>query len=179
MLTFSGMKVVKAVRIYLSYADSDNGLLDELSKQLRPLEQQRIIEIWHRGKVKAGSVWKRLVENYLDGADLILLLVSPDFVVSEVCCEIETSRAMQRHKRGVVHVIPVILRPTDWTSLPYGGLWSLPSDARPVTLWHSLDAAFSDIVEGIKKVVSDITTTISSVPANKAPQIWTVPIIAA
>jgi tetratricopeptide (TPR) repeat protein len=167
--------MMKAVKIFLSYANNDRESLDTLVKQLSPLQQRRAIESWYRGKMKAGSDWRRMAESYLDGADLILLLISPDFVVSEVCCEIEMSRAMQRHTNGEARVIPVILRPTDWSSLPCGGLWPLPSDARPVTLWQSLDAAFSDIVEGIKKVVSDITATISSLTANKTPQIWTVP----
>jgi len=166
---------IKAVKIFLSYSDKDRDLLEALIKQLNPLQQRGLIEIWYRDKIHAGRDWRRVSESHLDSADLILLLISPDFVASEVCCEIEMRKAMQRRDNEEALVIPIILRPTDWTSLPCGSLWSLPSDANPVTLWHNMDAALTNIVEGIKKVVTEIATTVTSRIAGKIPRIWTVP----
>lgn len=97
------------------------------------------------------------IEKHLDTADIILLLVSSDFMNSDYCYGIEMKRALERHERNEARVIPVILRPVHWQEAPFGNLQALPTDAKPVTdpLWHNLDTAFYDVTEGIRVVVDE------------------------
>src|SRR5205823_1481198 len=88
-------------------------------------------------------------------ADIILLLISPDFLASSYC-ERETQQALQRQEVGKTHAIPILLRPTAWESSPLTTLQALPRDRKPVTSWRRRDEAFFSIVRDIQQVVEVI-----------------------
>jgi hypothetical protein len=100
--------------VFISYAREDDDLRKELDKHLSELKRQKLIKVWHNQNISPGTEWEREVHTYLDMADIILLLISPDFMASKFCYSVEMERAMERHERGEAHVIPIILRPVDW-----------------------------------------------------------------
>jgi hypothetical protein len=106
-----------------------------LEVHLKLLKRQDIIQDWHDRDISAGTEWARQISTQLETADIILLLISPDFIASDYCWDIELKRAMERHEAGEARVIPIILRQTDWAGAPFGKLQALPKDAKPVTLW--------------------------------------------
>ena len=116
------------------------------------------IEGWFDHDILAGSDRTLETEAQLNSADIILLLVSPDFTASDSCYGVEMMRAIEKHKAGEARVIPIILRPVDWKETPFAQLHSLPTGAQPVTTWHNRDEAWLNVVEGIKKVVEDLRT---------------------
>ena len=61
---------------------------------------------------------------------------------------------MERHQVGTAQVIPILLRPVDWTGAPFSTLQALPKDAKPVTSWPNQDEAFADIASGIRQVAT-------------------------
>jgi len=149
-----------SIEIFLSYAHEDEKLCKELEKHLSILERQGIINIWHDRNINAGSEWKHEIDAHLNAAQIILLLVSPDFMVSDYCYSVEMKRAMERHERGEARVIPVILREVDWKETLFGKLRALPRNTKPVTdpSWYSPgshipDRAFREITAGIRTVV--------------------------
>lgn len=144
------------VTILFSYARRDEALRDELEKYLGPLKRSKRIICWHDRHIGAGRTWSLEISSHLDIADIILLLVSADFLASNYCNTVEVKRALERHDRGEVRVIPVILRPSDWTGESFARLQALPHDALPVVEWTSRDAAFYSIARGIKKVIEEI-----------------------
>lgn len=152
-----------AVKIFFCYAREDEALLNKLKSHLKPLQRQELIDVWHDRDISAGAEWEREVNKHLNTAQIILLLVSPDFMASDYAYSIEMKRALERHNRGEAYVIPVILRPVYWQGL-LGNLQALPKDAIPVTDpdWHNLDRAFFDVAEGIHKVVKNILSQASS-----------------
>lgn len=154
------------IEIFYSYSHKDEKLRGELEKQLSLLNRQGIIAEWHDRKILAGQEWASKIDTHLNTADIILLLVSPDFMASDYCYSIEMKRAMERHEREEAHVIPIILRPVYWQGAPFGKLQALPTDAKPVTGpdWHSLDEALFDVAEGIRKAVAQIVVKTLSQP---------------
>ena len=101
---------------------------------------------------------KRKIHKYLNEANIILLLVSPDFMNSDYCYGKEMQRALERDQQGEVHVIPIILRPVYWQGV-LGTLQALPIDAKPVmsSSWQYEDEAFYNIIEGIRTLVVRLT----------------------
>jgi hypothetical protein len=93
------------------------------------------------------------ISDHLDSADIILLLVSADFLSSDYCYDIEMKRAMERHERSDAHVIPVILRPCDWKFAPFGKLMAVPQDGKPVVKFPMLDDGFVEVVQAVRQVV--------------------------
>ena len=144
------------IQVFFSYAHEDERLRDELAKHLSLLENQNVITGWHDRQIPAGNEWAEAIDAHLDSAQIILLLISADFMASKYCYGTEMKRAMTRHKTGEARVIPIILRPVDWYSAPFGMLQALPRDGRPVTSWPNQDEAFFDIARGIRNVVKQI-----------------------
>src|SRR5205085_12328398 len=96
------------LKIFLSYAHEDEKLKKELEKHLSLLKRQTLIDVWHDRDISAGMEWEQENRKYLKEADIILLLVSPDFINSDNCYTVEMQEALERHKQGEVRVIPVI-----------------------------------------------------------------------
>jgi tetratricopeptide (TPR) repeat protein len=146
------------VKIFFCYAHEDEALLNQLKAHLRPLQRQGLIDLWHDRNISAGTEWEQKIKEHLDSAQIVLLLVSPDFMNSDYCYSIEMQRAIERHEQGETRVIPVILRPVYWQGAPFGKLQALPTDAIPVTSskWHDLDEAFFHVAEGIRKAIVEL-----------------------
>ena len=142
--------------IFFSYSHADENLRDQLEKHLVALQRQGIISSWHDRRIAAGTELAGAIDGHLDAADVILLLISPDFIASDYCYEREMKRAMERHREGEARVIPVILRPCDWKDLPFGTLLATPRDGRAITMWPNSDEAFLDVVTSIKRALTEM-----------------------
>lgn len=142
--------------LFYSYSHKDETLRDELETHLSPLRREGIIRSWHDRRIGPGKDLEHEINSHLEEANVILLLVSPDFVASDYCYSKEVARALERHQAGEVRVVPVILRPVDWKKLPFGKLLALPKDAYPVTKWQNRDEAFLDVAQGIRHAVAEL-----------------------
>lgn len=142
-------------KVFLSYAHADEKLMNELKKHLAALRRQSIISTWHDRDITAGSEWAGEISQELENADVILLLISADFLSSDYCWDVEMKRAMERHNEGTAVVIPIFLRPCDWKGAIFGKLQGLPTDAQPVisSAWSSQDEAFTIVAAGIRKAI--------------------------
>jgi len=148
--------------LFFSYSHVDESLRDQLEKHLSGLRRQGVISAWHDRRITAGTDLGKAIDNYLDTADLILLLISPDFIASDYCYEREMGRAIERHRNGEARVIPVILRPCDWHGLPFGDLLATPKDGLPITMWPNIDQAFLEVVTAIKCALEELGQTTPS-----------------
>ena len=146
----------KKVLVFISYAHEDEKLVDELRKQLSILKRMGVIEEWYDRDITAGSEWKGEIDEQLNSAQVVLLLVSPDFMASDYAYDVEMKRALERHKSGDARVIPVILRSCMWSKAPFAKLQALPPDVRPVNEWRDRDAFFLSVAEGIQKVIETL-----------------------
>jgi len=123
------------------------------------LRAQGVLSEWHDRRIGAGTPWREAIERNLDTAHIILLLVSPDFLASPYCFEVEAQRALQRHRAGTARVIPVLLRPTDWEAAPFAKLQAVPSKAKPVVSWSNREAAFADVARHIRLACEELRET--------------------
>lgn len=149
-------KVEKRVEVFFSYHEQDEKLRQALDKHLSSLKRQAFISTWHFRKLHAGMEQVKEISAHLNSAHIILLLVSPDYIDSDYCYEIEVKRAMERHEAGEAIVIPIILRPVIWQGTPFGKLRPSPIEGRAVTLYRNRDQAFVDICVDIQTAVEKI-----------------------
>lgn len=155
------------LRLFYSYSHRDEELRAELEKHLSVLRRQGVISGWSDRRIEPGKEFAGEIDRQLDTADIVLLLVSADFLASDYCYDVEMTRAMQRHAGGAARIIPIICRPCDWMSAPFGKLQALPSEAKPVTLWPNPDAAFEDIARGIRRVCQALIDARSKAAGNE------------
>ena len=123
--------------VFFSYSRADEALRNELEKHLSVLHREDVITTWHDGRIGPGEELHGQINDQLNSADIVLLLVSADFLASDYCYDVEMIRAMERHERDEARVIPVILRPCDWHGSPFGALMAVPPDRKPVTKYAS------------------------------------------
>jgi hypothetical protein len=147
----------RKAHVFYSYAREDEKLRARLEEHLSALRREGQIEEWHDRRIIPGQDWADEIDQNLEKADIVLLLVSPSFVASDYCWGKETKRAMERHEAGATVVIPVILRPVDWQKLPFGELQALPRDGKPITRWTDRDEAFLDVAQGIRRAVAALS----------------------
>jgi tetratricopeptide (TPR) repeat protein len=161
---------VMAFEVFISYSHQDQALRTELEKHLSNLKRQQVITSWYDGNIIPGTEWEPEIMKRLKRAQIILLLVSADFMASDFCYSTEMKEAIARHDTNRARVIPILLRPTDLKDAPLAKLKMLPTDAKAVTRWPTLDDAFEDVVQGIRAAIDDLTSkgqNINPVPTRR------------
>ena len=164
-------------RLFLSYSHADEEYCDMLQKHLSALQHQGLIEPWHDRRIRAGDEFENVIDKQLNEADIILLLVSSDFIASRYCYEIEMKRALKRHHAGEARVVPVILRPCDWSDTPFGKLLAAPKNGKAVKLWPDIDEAFLDVVRYIKAALPRDNPPPSATDVAPAATLTSAPIV--
>jgi hypothetical protein len=144
------------VRVFHSYSHKDERLRNEIDEHLAVLKHEGLIEPWHDRRIGAGTEWKDQIDDNLERAHLVLLLVSSHFLASNYCYDVEMKRALERHDAGQVRVIPIILRPCDWEKSPFGRLQAIPTDGKAITDWHNRDKALAEVARTIRQVVEQL-----------------------
>lgn len=152
-------------KVFFSYAHEDEELRDKLETHLSVLKRQGVIETWHDRRIGPGDAFGDEIDAALETSDIVLLLVSADFLASDYCHDIEMRRALERHAQGLARVIPVILRPCDWHSSEFGHLNAVPRDGKPITKHATLDDGFVQVAEAIRSAVPK-----TSSPTTPAPE---------
>lgn len=157
---------MEPVDLFYSYAHEDESLRDELAGHLKIMERRGVIRAWHDRCLTPGKTWGNAIDSQLEKADLVLLLVSADFIKSDYIWSHELDVAMKRHERGDASVVPVMLRAVDITDAPFAALQGLPTDLKPVTSWPNRDEAWTDVAKGIRRMVEQIRTKWTQVPPS-------------
>lgn len=148
------------IKLFYSYAHSDEEYRNELEKHLSTLRHRGVIKEWFDRKIVPSDHWGSEISKHLEEAHIILLLVSVDFLNSTYCFNIEMKRALERHELGEAIVIPIILRACGWQGTPFSSLLALPKDGKPVKLWDDRDEAWVDVIQGIESACQKLEASI-------------------
>jgi hypothetical protein len=148
----------KIRKLFISYAREDRKYVDQLEKHLSALKRSGHIDSWTDSEIKAGQAWGTSIEENLRNADMILYMVSADFLNSKYIYEKERPIAEEtRNARGSL-IIPVIVRPSDWTSEDFAQYQAVPYDEsqrlKPISEWDNLDSAYLSVVREIRNIIN-------------------------
>jgi hypothetical protein len=141
-------------RVFYSYSHDDAELRDRLATHLAPLKHRKQIAEWHDREIAPGADWNAEISAQLESADLIVLLLSADFLASDYCFGVEVNRALARLKAGEVRVAPIIVKPCYWEESVFSELQILPRDAKPVSSYASPDEAWTEITKEIHQMTA-------------------------
>lgn len=147
----------RPISIFISYAQEDKNYCAALEKHLSIMKRRNEITVQHMNSTLGGEVEKDKLLSYLNTADIVLLLISSDFLSSNTLYENELKPTMYRRKQGLTWVVPILVRNADWKHDDLiGGLIVLPRNKKPIEIWSNRDQAFTLIVEEIRKVIARI-----------------------
>lgn len=142
--------------LVFSYSHADEALRNELEKHLSPLKRMGKITTWHDRRIVPGQEFEHQIDHYFSQADIILLLVSSDFIASDYCYQVEMTNALERHNRGEAVVIPVILRECAWKMLPFGRILAATVDGKPIDKFASHDEGYVQVVDAVSRAIANL-----------------------
>ena len=147
-----------AKNVFISYAHKDTKYKENLDTFLKIYERNRKIKVWSDDDILPGASWETEINRNLQRADIILLLLSPDFLASDYIWDTELPIVEQRHRSGAATVIPILLRDCGWADTPYSRIQAVPMEPKtrqlkPISNWENEDMAWKIVTDGIKRVL--------------------------
>lgn len=152
----------RPLKVFLSYSHNDLQMMRRLDTHLAPLKRLDRIESWNDRDILPGQEWDVIIRKQLNEADIVLLLVSADFVASEYIWKKEITVAMERMNRGECLIIPILLQPVDFEGLPFAEHQMIPfneAGARKllaVSLWNNQEEGMAAIAKEVRRVILPI-----------------------
>jgi MinD-like ATPase involved in chromosome partitioning or flagellar assembly len=145
-----------SIKLFLSYSHRDQSFVDELMKHLTLLQRQGVIDVFYDREIRIGSEWANEISIALEEAQIILLLISSDFLSSDYAYDREVRRAIVKHDTGESRVLPIILRPVNFEGSPLERMQVLPNNGQPISLWSNQDEAWLNVVDGIRGAITHL-----------------------
>lgn len=136
------------MNIFVLYTPEDAHYWQQLQKHLAELQRQNVISTYHEGSMTAGSTIAAEMQTYLDRADMVLLLVSPDFIASDRQYHY-AEQAQNAQKR----IVPILVRPCMWQDPAWGKLAPLPTSGKAVSQYDKADDGFFEVAQGLRKLI--------------------------
>lgn len=136
------------VKAFVSYSHKDLEYLEELRSALAPLIRLQKLQLWDDRDIDAGAEWREVLFKQLDEADIVICLVSADFVASDFCYQKEFGTALEAHRRGEKTIVPVKLRKTDWQDLPLADIQGVPGEW--ITSAKNKDEAWTQVSASLR-----------------------------
>src|SRR5262245_8263689 len=145
------------LKVFFSYAHADEAPRKTLATYLSALEDEGLIAVWHDRKITGRREWAGAIDDVLHSADIVLLLISADFLASDYCNDVELTEAIRLHNAAQARVVPVILRSCDWKHSRFARFNALPPDGIPVVEAEYPDQLFLAVAQGLRAVVAELT----------------------
>ncbi|MBK7939965.1 MAG: TIR domain-containing protein [Lewinellaceae bacterium] len=136
------------VKAFVSYSHADLEHLKTLKNALSPLIRLNKLQVWDDKNIEAGDEWEKVIFQQLEEADIVLCLVSADFVASDFCYKKEFGAALEAHRKGDKTIVPVMLRSTDWKDLPLSEIQGVPGEW--ITSAANKDEAWTKVSESLR-----------------------------
>jgi TIR domain len=146
----------RSISLYLSYAQKDEALKEELEDYLVIMQQSGQISGWAERQVQPGTDWSRVIDSRLLAADLVLLLVSPSWLASGYCSGVEMREAFKRSEAGETRIIPIILHYVNLKGNLLERILSLPRNGISVSSWPKRNEAWQSIDQEIRNVIKGL-----------------------
>jgi tetratricopeptide (TPR) repeat protein len=145
------------LKVFVSYSHQDDALRERLDVHLSLLKRQGVLEVWHDRRLQGGEHWGEAIHQALEEADIVLLLISPDFIASDYCYGRELMAALERDRRGEAVMVPLLLHPCDWQSAPFARCQAFPRDNQPISVHpRGENAAFSLVATELRRLAETL-----------------------
>jgi tetratricopeptide (TPR) repeat protein len=162
--------VTAPLKVFLSFAHEDESHRETLDKHLSALVREGLIEIWHDRQITGGREWAGAIDQALKGSDIVLLLISADFLDSDYCNDVELTEAIRMHDAKQARVVPVILRSCDWEKSQFARFNALPADGKPVVEAEHPDQCFKAVAKGLRAIVGELRGETDGISARLPSQ---------
>ncbi len=144
------------MKAFISYSHADERYLTLLVKHLSLLKRDNEIHEWTDQAIEAGGDLKNEIDSNLSSSDLFIALLSPDYIQSNYCYEIEFEKAQSLKAEGKLKIIPIIVEDCDWLNSPFADMKALPKDGKAVANWSNENTAMLDVIQRFRKLIHPV-----------------------
>ena len=148
--------IKERLRVFISYSHKDEDIKDKLDAHLAFLKRDERIVTWNDRKILAGQEWDLKIKEELDHADLILLLISANFIASDYIWKFELTKAIERNNSGMAIVIPIFCKPCNFENMPFAKIQGLPKSSTPIILAKNMDEILTEVTSNICSVIDNV-----------------------
>jgi hypothetical protein len=153
------------IKLFISYSHKDETLVNEFLNHISPLKNNGHLKEWYDRKIETGEEFQDDIDNNLEKADIICLMISSNFLASKACLS-EKDVALELKSRKGIRVIPIILSPCAWTvHKELSDLLAIPTDGAAVTSFSDRNLGWLDATNWIKNLC-DSVNAIKSLKLN-------------
>lgn len=142
-----------SLSLFVCYAHADERIVRQLIPSLKVLARRGYIAPWRDSDLVPGEDWDETIKERLSKAQVILLMVSTNFLASDYITRNEVPLAMSLMNDHKAVIVPVLLSPCSWREEDFEKLEKLPRKDAPVSSFRSHRDAWFLVEEGLKKVV--------------------------
>jgi hypothetical protein len=106
--------------------------------------------------VEPGQTWEREILDHLERAQIVILLLSNDFLRSSYCMDRELPRALERQARGECEIVPVLVRACRYDKLALGKIQTIRPGDKSIDEHDKKDPAWEIVTREIDRVIERI-----------------------
>jgi len=169
---FTNKKLKKMKKVFVSYSHANIKEMEELTKYLIGFVRNKEIESWTDLKLQSGVKVKDEILQNLEDADVVILLISQDFIASDFIYDNELQLAMKKKVEGRGDIIPIVLSSSSifdlklnvtgdegkMTEIKMGEYYFIPqgpdNNLLPIEQWQHKSEAWMKVYHDIKKKIN-------------------------
>ncbi|GAA0880166.1 hypothetical protein GCM10009119_31360 [Algoriphagus jejuensis] len=100
-------------KLFISYSSKNSGFIRRFATHLEVLKSNGSINPWYDRMIESGTRWDESILEEMNRADLIIFMLSPDFLATEYVMKTEVKKAIDRFPSGNKFFF-VQLTPCSW-----------------------------------------------------------------
>lgn len=154
------------IKVFISYARQDIKELNELTKRLKPIENDGEITVWHDQMIDQKKEWYNDINENINACDIIVFLISADLCASTFVCNTEIPLAIKRYEKKEVTIVPILIKTTpNINRIRLDKFNHIPvnpdtGELTPIEEWKNQNRAWKIVVEQhLENVFRDIRET--------------------
>jgi len=140
--------------VFISFTDRDRPFRDELYNQLSTYIRNGQVNIWDKTMLIAGELTSKIITK-LEAADIIIILMSSDYLADSNAYDIDLRIAEQRFEGQKAKILPVIVRPCMWEDTWLGGLSHQPKGEKAISQFTEQHAAWFEVATAFRALLQE------------------------
>ena len=101
-------------KLFISYSSKNSEFIRRFETHLAVLKAAKHIEPWYDRMIEPGSKWDDTIRTEMEKSDIVIFLISPDFLATSYIMDIEVKKALDMEVKGICEIFPIELQPCSW-----------------------------------------------------------------
>lgn len=153
-------------RLFISYSSQNSEFFKRFLVHLAPLQRMGIVDYWHDRMITNGTLWDEKIQKELESSDIVVFLLSPDFLNVPYVLDVEIPKAKEFKK----HPFFIQLMDCGWQRFDTLNQYQNASDQKQTNKnFINLKGNPNDSATW-EKIIDDLKSTIENLtPKKNAP----------